>query len=280
MIAPPASLAAWVNTFYIVETGPGRIEETMPAFTAQLMVLVRGSARIVFPAGQSGDFGRVTFNAPQLRSAAAVLEGPALVVGASFSPLGWQALSNLAADKVHDRLVPAKAVLRPQQIARLEQAAEECAAGRLAPAALCDALADVIAAAPFPLRPDHVEVIEKMIDWLASGFDPPLAALHAAVPISPRQLQRIARRFYGVAPAQALKRHRAIKAAILLAHPDRLARHEEKFDTYFDQAHLIRDIRRYTGRTPTQLSAPSLLAGLFDPVGHGPTAALLRSVDA
>jgi AraC-like DNA-binding protein len=280
MIAPPAALAAWVNTFYIVETGPGRIEETMPAFTAQLMVLVQGGARIVYPAGRTDEFGRVSINAPQLRSAAAVLEGPALVVGASFSPLGWQALSNLAADIVHDRLIAASAVLRPQQIGRLEQAASDCAAGRLHPEALCDALGTVISAAPFPLRPDHVEVIEAMTAWLASGFDPPLSALHEAVPISPRQLQRISRRFYGVAPAQVLKRHRAIKAAILLANPDLRAQRDEMLDTYFDQAHLIRDIRRYTGRTPTQLRAPSLLAGLFDPAGHGPTAALLRKVDA
>ena len=90
-------------------------------------------------------------------------------------------------------------------------------------------------------------------------------------------MQRIARRFFGVAPAQALKRHRAIRAAILVANPalsetPRL----EMMGGYFDQSHLIRDIRRYTGRTPRQLRIPTLAHSLLDPHAHGDGAAFLR----
>ena len=55
-----------------------------------------------------------------------------------------------------------------------------------------------------------------MRDLLAawSGFDPALAELYASVCVSPRQVQRICRRFFGVAPAQVLKRFRALRAAM------------------------------------------------------------------
>ena len=51
---------------------------------------------------------------------------------------------------------------------------------------------------------------------------------------------------------------------MLLAHPAlsetlRL----EMMGSYFDQAHMIRDIRRYTGRTPRQLQVPTLARGLL-----------------
>ncbi|TAD84062.1 MAG: AraC family transcriptional regulator, partial [Sphingomonadales bacterium] len=95
--------------------------------------------------------------------------------------------------------------------------------------------------------------------------------------VSARQVQRICRRFFGVAPAQVLKRFRALRAAILLSQPGMSQSvYDQLMATFFDQAHLIRDIRRYTGRTPTQLRQLSVARNLLDPVAHGDAGALLR----
>jgi methylphosphotriester-DNA--protein-cysteine methyltransferase len=120
-------------------------------------------------------------------------------------------------------------------------------------------------------------VIEVITRWLGSASDPPLSELHAAFAVSPRQLQHISRRYFGVPPAQGLKRSRAIRAPMLLANPALPGKlRVEMLTTYFDQAHLIRDICRYIGRTPKQLRIETLSTGMIDPVGHGDTAALLR----
>ena len=277
LIAPPPALAAAVNTFYVIETDVERVDEVLPAYSAQLVLVVRGQVRLTYAGGRTAPLTGVALNAPQLRSAACALEGPVLLVGASCTALGWQMITNLPADEVHDRPIPAPAVLTAEQIAALETEMAALAAGRTAPEDLCAALGTVIVQAPFALRDDHVALVEAITQWLGSGFDPPLADLYGAVAVSPRQMQRIARRFFGVAPAQALKRHRAIRAAILLANPAlsetlRL----EMMGSYFDQAHLIRDIRRYTGRTPRQLQVPNLARGLLDPHAHGDSAAFLR----
>lgn len=278
LIAPEPSLARWVNTFYMIETEAGRVEETIPAYSAQLLLVVHGRLTITYSDGSVGQSAGLTINAPQLRAAPCLLEGPALLIGASLTSLGWQALANLAVDEVHDRMLPAEALLTDQQIAHLDAAAVRCREGQAEPDDLYAALGVVIAAAPFAQRPDHVAAVEAIIAWLASGFDPPLKDLHAAVSCSPRQLQRIARRYFGVPPAQVLKRSRAIRAAMLLANPALPeAMRSEMLGTYFDQAHLIRDIRRFTGRTPTQLRAQSLTSGMLDPAGHGDAAAALRS---
>ncbi len=281
MIAPEPSLARRVNTFYVIETEAGRVEEIIPAYSAQVLLVVRGKLAITFADGSVGRSGGITINAPQLRAAPCVLEGPALLIGASLTPIGWQALANCAVDEVHDQLLPAEALLTGEQIAQFHNAVAAGLAGEAKPADLCASLGTVIAAAPFEQRDDHVAAVEAITAWLASGFDPPLSELHAATAFSPRQLQRIARRYFGVPPAQVLKRSRAIRAAMLLANPALPeAMRIEMLTTYFDQAHLIRDIRRFTGRTPTQLRGESLSIGMLDPAGHGDAAAMLRAAAA
>jgi AraC-like DNA-binding protein len=278
MIPPPADAAGLVNTFYIIETGSEPIEEAIPAYSAQLLIMVRGRVRFTFADGNTGVSSTVFINGPQMRSARAVLEGPVLQIGASLTHVAWQRLANLPADEVHDQLIPAEAVLSPAQIAALEAAAAACREGRIAPEAVCAALTEVIAAGPHVQRADNVAVVEAILRWLASGLDPDLADLYAAVSVSPRQIQRICRRFFGVPPAQVLKRWRALRAAMLLAQPnlpDALL--DALMATYFDQAHLIRDIRRYTGRTPSQFRRESMVDELLDPAGHGDAGAPLIS---
>jgi AraC-like DNA-binding protein len=277
LIAPPAALAGLVNTFYIIETEAERIIETIPAYSAQLIVVVRGAFTITYADGRSARSAPVTLNAPQLRSAAVKIDGPAVIVGASFTHTSWQAFANLPADEIHDQLIPAHAVMTVEQIERLTAAAQACADGRITPDALCAPLGEAIAEAPFPPRADQAATVQAILAWLSSGFDPALDDLYAAVSISPRQVQRICRRYFGVAPAQVLKRFRALRALMLLAQPGidpSVA--DALMATYFDQAHLIRDFRRYTGRTPTQWRQWSVASALLDPAAHGEAGALLR----
>jgi AraC-like DNA-binding protein len=277
MIAPEVSLARLINIFYVLETDEAQVEEIVPAYSAQLLLVVRGQLTMTYADGSRGQARAIAFNAPQLRAAPCLLEGPATVIGASLTPLGWQSLANRPVDEMHDCLLPADALLSAEQMAELEAAVTAFRNGKLEPAALCQSIGAVIAAAPHEQRPDNVAAVEAITAWLASGFDPPLSDLHAAIPVSPRQLQRISRRYFGVPPAQVLKRFRAIRAAMLLANPGLPeAMRTEMLTAYFDQAHLIRDMRRFTGRTPTQLRVDTLSTGLLDPAGHGETAALLR----
>ncbi|KPF63885.1 helix-turn-helix domain-containing protein [Porphyrobacter sp. AAP60] len=278
MIPPPADETGLINTFYLIETGGGSIAETVPAYSAQIFLMVRGQVTFTYADGSTAQSSTVTINAPQLRSADSVLEGPVLQVGASLTHIAWQKLANLPADEVHDQLIPASSILTPEQIASLEAATIACREGRIAPEELCRHLSAVIASGRFAPRADHVAVVESVLRWLASGFDPVLADLHAEVGISPRQLQRICRRFFGAAPAQVLKRFRAHRAAMVLSQPGISAKlFDELMATYFDQAHLIRDMRRYTGRTPSQLRRQTLGNGMLDPAAHGDAGAVLHS---
>lgn len=69
--------------------------------------------------------------------------------------------------------------------------------------------------------------------------------------IAPRTLQRQFREFAGVSPTWVLRRYRLLEAAEAVRHGERPSWSQLAIDLgYADQAHLIRDFRAATGRTP------------------------------
>ncbi|MEM9312455.1 MAG: helix-turn-helix domain-containing protein [Pseudomonadota bacterium] len=270
-----------VHTLFVIRAGEGQTEDIMPAYSAQLFSFVEGAGLIAFPDREVGRSVGITLNAPMLRAAPMLLDGPVLNVGASFTPLGWAAFSGLAADKVHDTAFPANTLLPQESLAPVEAALARCRAGELSPESYCRVIEDMIrqvCRAPNRApRADHADLVTAIDAWLESAFNPSVGVLYESVDLGQRQVQRLCRRYYGVPPAQLVKRYRAIRAAMLLAHEELSAElRDEVLGAYFDQAHLIHDVRRYTGRTPKSLVKGPLAQDMLDPEGHGQSAKKLR----
>lgn len=273
-VAPPEDLRDRINTFFVLHTDAGRIEEVMPAYSAQLFLFLRGSGAMRFEDGTQPAPARAFFNAPLLQAAPFSIDGPVCAAGASFTHLGWAALADLPVHLTHDQVLPPKYVVSSGHATRLESLAHTDPVNI---AQIFDPLAELVREASTPLKPVHAQLIEATMAWLSSAFSPPLEDLYRRLPLSERQVQRLCKRFFGAPPAQVLKRFRAVRAAAMLAQdnlPDDAR--DEVLSAYFDQAHLIRDIRRYTGRTPRLLVDGPLVVDTLDPRGHGPTAKVLR----
>ncbi len=273
-IRPAPDLADYVNSVFVLSSDEGLRETVMPAYSAQLFILERGRAWIHYAHGGIGQSSGIGFTAPLLRAAPMVIEGPLTAIGVSFTPLGWAMISNLPVAQVHDTTLDAGQVLSAEHLARLDIALAELRAGVLDESGVCDAIATVLREianqSKIVRREDHRAHLRAIESWLAGSFNPPVADLYASSSLSPRQIQRLCKRYFGVPPAQLAKRYRAIRSAMLLAHDDLPGELRDKaIGAYFDQAHLIRDIRRFTGRTPRQLPADQLARVMLDPAGHG-----------
>lgn len=275
-------LCGIIHTLFVMRTGEGRTESTMPAYSAQIFAFIEESASIHFPDRDVAHSGDVTLNAPMLRASPIIFEGPVYNIGASFTPLGGAAFSGLAADKVHETTLDPEDRMPAEPLKALQGAIAKLRRGAMSERAFCRAFEEMIRAVceanERPARADHSELVAAIDAWLESEFSPPVEALYASVDLGQRQVQRLCRRYFGVPPAQLLKRYRAIRAAMLLAHEDLSDElRDEVISAYFDQAHLIHDIRRYTGRTSRSLSLEPLAQAMLDPDGHGETGRRLRS---
>jgi AraC-like DNA-binding protein len=284
-LAPSRDMGGIVHTLFVLRAGEGRSHSMMPAYSAQAHLFLEGEAEVHFPERAVGRSSDLCFSAPVLRAAPMVLTGPITIVGASFSPLGWAHFSGLAADKVHDAVLDAEAVFPGchcqdpwacvhADLARMRE-------GAMTPEEGCRSLENLIrevcAASNRAPRAAHAELVAAIEAWLESGFSPPVESLYEKIDLGPRQVQRLCRRYFGVPPAQLVKRYRAIRAAMLLAHEELSEElRNEVLSTYFDQAHLIHDIRRYTGYTPGGLASERLAQHFLNPDGHGATGNKLR----
>ena len=103
--------------------------------------------------------------------------------------------------------------------------------------------------------------------WLGSGIDPPLEHLFEASAYSRRQTQRLVERYFGLPPRELKRKYRALRVISLLAQPDLSEEEQDELaDCFYDQSHMIREIRHFVGRTPGDLAGDtqSILSALID----------------
>lgn len=252
--APPADLQPLFTTLFTLECLETRIIDTMPAGVGYVFVLLEGSGTLRFASG------RVDRAAPELllapTSAAVGLEarGPLRLAAAALSPIGWAALTGRDAARWADRADEAGGVLGDSIRALGDRLRAGVRVGTLDGAEQVGLLAAHLAGLLRPVDPRHVDLARKVSDWLSSSFDPALADLQAMVDYSPRQLQRLIGRYFGCSAKHLMRKYRALRVAALLQAPDvpdeRIA---QLLNLFYDQSHMIREIRHFTGRTPQRL---------------------------
>lgn len=98
--------------------------------------------------------------------------------------------------------------------------------------------------------------------WLAGAASPMLDDLVALTGLSPRQIERRCKALYGVPPKLLAREYRALRAAVALATGKSIG-DVLISDGFYDQSHLIREVKHFTGLTPRQIQTePGLLGRL------------------
>lgn len=270
---PPQELSRHILTLFrfAIDEGGDR-EDRHPGGLGQLVLLPRGEGAM--------QFGERTDEAPPGAylfcgfSAAAPFHVtvPWHAIGASLSPLGWAALTGEPASKHLDSFPPASRLLGEGIAQFSDDLIARYNRGALTGRQACDELASWIGDHLKPVEPAHEALIEVTIGWLGSSLNPPLDELFAALPYSRRQSERLVERFFGLPPAALARKFRALRASALLSTHDLSdAAQAEIADAFVDQSHMIREIRKFCGYTPSRLGGPG------DPIFH--TMIRLKNLD-
>lgn len=241
---PSAALSAYVSTFYLYRNDTALVEGIERADVGQIRFMLKGSGSLSFAGGYSEPSCAVMINGPGTGAAAYRVNGPFHCFGAAMRPIGWCALIGLPAHERADHVTDGEALFGLE------------ATGLLDTFRHTETLAEMVALAePFllrrlrPIPPDHVRMAEAVQDWLRE--DPADAqALFAALPWSERHATRIINQYFGAGPKRLVRKWRALRAAA------RLLEGEDPRDVaeaFYDQPHMIRELREFTGHTPRTL---------------------------
>ena len=121
----------------------------------------------------------------------------------------------------------------------------------------CDLLAEWIAPRLKSVPSGHQRLIGSAFAWLGSSLNPDVEELFAGLDYSRRQAERLVTKYFGLSPKALSRKYRAVRAASLLAQPELTDEGEAEIAAaFYDQPHMIREIRRYCGYTPTRLGGP------------------------
>ena len=178
--------------------------------------------------------------------------------GIGILPSGWAIATGKSAADYTDRAVPANEVFTQEIDKNLEYLR-----GCKSPEEMV-VWADSIYRALKPrLKPETASFTRMVDEWLSSEPSPPVTSLMDRSEQSSRQVLRTVNKLYGMPPKYLARKYRALRAARAYAEHN-----EEELlelvDAFYDQSHMIREVKFFAGVTPTQLR-----------VGEGETARLI-----
>ena len=270
-VAAPEDLQPYLNSLYVLRAPKVAVDEMLPAYSGQLLIMVEGAGQMHFDGHGTGKTIEAFFLCTLLQAQKFELTPPTLMLGASLNFRGWAAITGLPINEHHDDFRPIDTVLPPALAARIASIAPRVRSGELSERDALGEMASVLRDALRPLAPRHNQVIDTTLEWLSSSFKPEIEDLQDKLPYSERQVQRLVTRFFGQPPVRLIRRYRAVRAATLLSMPNLdPALESEIRDAFYDQAHMIKEIRYFTGRTPRRLlpKENSVINEMLGPDGY------------
>jgi AraC-like DNA-binding protein len=245
--APDGRLATLVSSLYRLDYEGDDFSELERADRAQFRFQLRGVGEYHFASGEVVETFPVTVIGPTTAPVVAKSQCPLSIFGWGMAPAGWAALMGGDAADYVDKAFDARRIfgdwimeVRCQLIANPDFA-DQIEIG-------CLAAEDIFrfkTTAPF-------ELTSKVDAWLIEPGDPDVDLLAASTGLSLRQLERMTKRYYGMPPKKLARKYRALRAAQALAHGDSLDDAGLGL-AFYDQSHLIREVKQFTGLTPSQL---------------------------
>lgn len=252
-VLPSADLQPFVTTFYRFRAPAPVFDDVERAQIPQLRFrLSPGASCYHFPDGSRQEAAPFHLLGPTTGPTRVCVDGPVLVFGLGLCPAGWEALLGHDASSRVNQVVDAETLFGPE----VTEAAIFLRGdgGVAAMAAVVEPLLRRLMKGGQEATHSFCRAVD---DWLGDSPSPAIEALIAATGLGRRQVERRCNALYGVPPKLLARRYRALRAAVALATGGPAP------EGFYDQSHLIREVKQFTGLTPRKLREnPGVLAKL------------------
>ena len=255
---PGPDVADYATLFYFFRTDLAVFEDMERADHAQVRFrLDDGAAEYRFPDGTVQQAPAVHVLGPTSAAYKVRATGPIRLFGWGLTAAGWGAMLGSDACNALNRMLDGVTVLGPRMMearARLLAAPDFDAMTVIGVALIHELVGDACQ--------ETVEFARQVDAWLEDSHSPAIDDLIAATGLSRRQVERKCNAIYGAPPKLLARKFRALRAAVAMRGGD------FSFDDaighgFYDQSHLIREIKQFTGLTPKQIrDQPTALAAI------------------
>jgi AraC-like DNA-binding protein len=253
---PPPQLAPYVTQIYNFRCDLKVMRDAQPASLGHLVFFLSGGGTLQFADGNLNILPTTAVFGPGMAHAEFDLTGPFENFGLALSPLGFFALTGKSAAAYADRLVDAADIFGPEIDAMGRMFREQRGAGRLTVQEIVTQITAYLVPRIRKIPDGHIALVATVSKWLSSEFDPDVEQLFAQLPCSRSTSTRLIRQYFGASPKQLMRKYRAVRAATLLVDPQATPAMRARVEAlFYDQPHMIREIRHFTGRTPGVLDS-------------------------
>lgn len=243
---PAACLRDFVSVYYIFHSAQPVADDHERAAVAQVRRVFNGDGTITFIDGRTISPDPYFVIGPTTGHVQIHLNGPFTMFGIGLLPAGWVELTGRDASEFVDNIAGID-IMPPAIEALLASLDPAMSIDRMT--AHCNA---ALEAAFAPARPETVAFVRRINQWLESSVSPELPQLLDEMNLSDRQLARKVKYHFGIPPKFLARKYRALRAARLLIDADE---DEADYlrDAFYDQSHMIREIKLFAGVTPKKL---------------------------
>ena len=247
--APSKNLTEFVSAFYLFDSDEAEIEELERADIGQFRFVYSGGGHVGYHDGSTQQIFPISIYGPRNRVSRIFGHGPVRMFGFGMQPAGWALLTRANAFD-HANTISNAQIFAGGGINDL--------AAELAPVTTLEEM--VIVSEKWLHQAintaEHIPLwfIRTVDAWLGSTLIPDIADLVAATGLSRGQTERMIKQFYGATPKLLTRKYRALRTANVIAQGEQ---EWQNFvgEAYYDQSHLIREVREFTGMTPTAIKA-------------------------
>lgn len=249
---PDPDLADMVSSFYCARINMPRFDEYERADRPQFRFITVADGEYVFSDGYSSTVRRANIVGPTSGRVRAISNSPTRIFGFGMLPAGWAALMGSHGEKLTDRAIDA-ADLFGDWINEVADAILGAANDEERLIIGNNFVRAVLKQTEAPA----MWFIRTVDEWLTRSASPQVHDLVEATGMSIRSVERMTKHYYGLSPRMLARKYRAVRAAAALARGETLDQ-AQLGDAFYDQSHLIREIKRFAGATPGQLGKPTL----------------------
>ena len=231
---------------YVFRAGADGAVVHLTALMPQLQVMVEGGMNHRLGLGSGLDCPAVTVVGATHAASEIVIAPHSRLYGVSLTPPGWESAVGAGARILADRITEAAAIWGERAQRTLHERTATAPDDQAAVEALWRFVVAQAARRGAARDPRHAVIAR----WIERAGGASIDALASRLDLSHRQTERLTSALLGAPPKQLAMKYRTLRlsAEIALGAPVPAA----ESDGFYDQAHLIRNFRRYAGCTPRQ----------------------------